>query len=466
MRVLFVTAEVHPFSKTGGLADVAGALPGALVSLGHDVLVVSPWYAGLRASPPPLWIGDVPAPFAGGMESVGVGTLERGGVRYAFVGHEDFRRDHLYGYPDDARRFCRFTRAVPQVTERVGFVPEVAHVNDWHAAYLPMVLRHGWHLPSGFSGLPSVLTVHNVQYQGESGIDEALWWLRLPGALAGSAIDHFGRANALQAGVGFAERVTTVSPTYAEEIQRPEYGYGLDGTFRQAGDRLVGILNGLDMQEWDPATDPNLPTPYTAADPAGKVASKAALASRLGFPAGRPVLGTVSRLVDQKGVDLLLAAGDRLVAQGWSLTVLGSGESALERALTALAERHPGTVSVTTGFDEILAHLIYAGSDALAVPSRFEPCGLSQLIAMRYGTIPVARDTGGLHDTIEHGRTGFLFEPPHAEGLLWAAGLAREAFATPAWGRMVARAMRRDFGWTRSAGAYAALYRDVVASRR
>jgi len=466
MRVLFVSAEVHPFSKTGGLADVAGALPRALASLGHEVLVVSPWYARLRASPPPLWIGDVPAPFAGAMEDVGVGTLERGDVRYAFVGHEDFRRDLLYGYPDDARRFSRFTRSVPQVAARVGFAPELVHVNDWHTAYLPMVLRHGWHLPVGFPGLPAVLSVHNVQYQGESGIDEALWWLRLPGALASSAIDHFGRANALQAGLGFAEWVTTVSPTYAEEIQRPEYGYGLDGTFRTVRDRLVGILNGLDTEEWDPAADPHLPAPFSAADPAGKAASKEALASRLGLERGRPLLGAVSRLAGQKGIDLMLAAGDRLVAQGWSLALLGSGESALERALRALAERHPAAVSVTTTFDEPLAHLIYAGADALAVPSRFEPCGLSQLIAMRYGTIPVARDTGGLHDTIDHGRTGFLFGPPNAEGLLWAAGMAREAFGTPAWRRMMARAMGQDFSWTRSAGAYAALYRDVVASRR
>ena len=466
MRVLFVSAEVHPYSKTGGLADVAGALPRALASLGHEVLVVTPWYATLRASPPPLWIGDVPAPFAGAMQPVGVGTLEAGGVRYAFVGHDDFQRDRLYGYADDVRRFCRFTRAVPQVSERLGFVPELAHVNDWHAAYLPMLLAHGWHLPTAFPGLPSILTVHNVQYQGESGIDEALWWLRLPGALAGTAIDHFGRANALQAGLGFASRVTTVSPRYAEEVQRPEYGYTLDGSFRHLRDRMVGILNGLDTDEWDPATDPHLPAPFDADDAAGKAACKATLAARLGLPAGPPLIGVVSRLADQKGIDLVLAAGDRMVAQGWSLAVLGSGEAALEQALRALADRHPGRVSVSIGFDETLAHLIYAGCDALAVPSRFEPCGLSQMIAMRYGTLPIARDTGGLHDTVEHERTGFLFEPLTAEGLLWAAGLARETFGTAAWQRMMTRAMRKDFSWTRSADAYAALYGDVVASPR
>jgi len=466
MRVLFASAEVQPFSKTGGLADVAGALPRALAGLGHEVLVVSPWYATLAASPPPLWIGDVDVPFAGGTAPVGVGTLERQGVRYAFVGHEDFRRERLYGFHDDVRRFCRFTRAVPQVAERLQFTPDLAHVNDWHTAYLPMVLAHGWHLPAGFPALPTVLTLHNVQYQGESGIDETLWWLRLPPSLAASPIDHFGRANALQAGVGFAQRVTTVSPSYAEEIQRPEYGYTLDGTFRHVRQRLVGILNGLDTEEWDPSHDRFLPAPFDAGDVSGKAAAKTALAERLGIDEARPFLGVVSRLAEQKGIDLVLAAGERLVAQGWALAMLGSGESGLEQALRALASRHPGRASVTIGFDERLAHLIYAGADALAVPSRFEPCGLSQLIAMRYGTLPVARDTGGLHDTIEHGATGFLFEPLNAEGLLWAAGLAREAYGSSAWPRMRRRAMARDFSWARSANAYLGLYHDVVASRR
>ncbi|MEJ2667342.1 MAG: glycogen synthase [Deinococcales bacterium] len=466
MRVLFASAEVHPYSKTGGLADVAGALPRALTALGHEVLVVSPWYADLRAAPPPLWIGDIDAPFADGFEAVGVGTMERSGVRYAFVGHDDFRRGQLYGYDDDVRRFCRFSRAVPAVAERVGFVPDVLHVNDWHTAYLPMVLAHGWHLPAGFPQMPSVLTVHNVQYQGESDIAQTLWWLRLPAALADSSIDPFGRANALQSGLGYATRVTTVSPTYAEEIQRPEYGYTLDGTFRHIRDRLVGILNGLDTDEWNPATDAHLPSSFDARHPDGKAAAKRTLAARLELAVEPPLLGVVSRLADQKGIDLVIAAGDRLVAQGWTLAVLGSGEPALERTLSALAARHPGRISATIGFDEGLAHLIYGGADALAVPSRFEPCGLSQLIAMRYGTLPIARDTGGLHDTVAHDRTGFLFESARPEGLLKATELAREAFDTPGWRRRVRQAMRQDFSWARSANRYDALYRSVVASPR
>ncbi len=466
MRVLFASSEVHPYSKTGGLGDVAAALPRALAALGHEVLVVSPWYRSLRADPQPLWIGDVEAPFAGDFEAVGVGTLEAAGVRYAFVGHRDFQREDLYGYSDDVRRFCRLTRAVPQVAARLGFRPDVVHANDWHTAYLPLLLAYGWHLPDGFYGLPSVFTVHNVQFQGESGLEETLWWLRLPGALADDYMNHFGAANAMQAGLGNAERVTTVSPTYAAEIQRPEYGYGLDGTFRHIGDRLVGILNGLDTDAWDPSRDPHLPQPYTGADTNGKSVAKRALMARLGLTGDAPVLGVVSRLADQKGIDLLLAAGERLVLQGWSLALLGSGDPGLERAVRDLAAHRPGRVAAVVGFDEGLAHLVYAGSDALAIPSRFEPCGLSQLISMRYGTLPIARDTGGLHDTIEHQRTGFLFEHANAEGLLWATSLAFEAFGGERWRKMMQRAMERDFSWERSARRYAELYRDVVASAR
>lgn len=464
MRVLFASSEVHPFSKTGGLADVAGALPRALAALGHEVLVVSPWYRYLRVDPAPLWIGDVDVPFAGGFEPVGVGTLERAGVRYAFVGHRDYQRESLYGYSDDVRRFCRLTRAVPQVASRVGFRPDVLHANDWHTAYLPMLMRFGWHLPDAFPGIPTVFTVHNVQHQGTSGLEETLWWLRLPGALAGDYMNHFGGANAMQAGLGFAARVTTVSPSYAAEIQRPEYGYGLDGTFRHVRGRLVGILNGLDTTEWDPASDPLLPRPFGASDPSGKAASRQALRQRLGLPEAPPVLGVVSRLAEQKGIDLLLAAGDRLVRQGWSLALLGTGDPGLERALAELAARHPGRVGALVGYDEALAHLIYAGADALAVPSRFEPCGLSQMIAMRYGTLPVARDTGGLHDTIEHEVTGFLFQHANPEGLLAAAATAHGAYGGPRWTRMMGEAMRRDFGWERSAKRYEEVYRAVVAS--
>lgn len=461
MRVLFVSSEVFPYSKTGGLGDVAGALPKALARLGHEVLVVTPWYKTLRADPTPLWIGDISVPFDGGFSTCGVGTLERDDVRYAFVGHGDFQREALYGYDDDVRRFARFTRAIPQTAARMGFQPDIVHANDWHTGYLPLVLQRGWHLPLGFPGLQSVFTVHNVKYQGDSDLFATLHWLRLPAALASSYVNHFGQANAMQAGLGFAAWVTTVSPGYAEEVQRPEYGYGLDGTFRHIAGKFSGILNGLDTELWNPATDTHLKAPYDADCLERKLLNKEALAARFGL-GDHPLLGVVSRLVEQKGIDLVLAAVPELLLQGWNLAFLGAGEATQEQAVRRAMADHPGRVGGFIGYDETLAHQLYAGADALAVPSRFEPCGLSQMIAMRYGTLPIARATGGLEDTIRHGETGFLFEHADAGGLLWATGQAWRRFQNPpAWRHMMKEAMRQDFSWDASAAAYSALYERV-----
>ena len=463
VRILFASSEVFPYSKTGGLADVVGALPAALARMGHEVLVVSPWYATLAAEPPPLWIGDVEVPFDGATTSVGVGTLEADGVRFVFVGHDAFRRERLYGYDDDVRRFALFTRAVPSASERVGFLPDVVHAHDWHTGYLPLVLTHGWHLPDAWPGLPSVFTIHNVQHQGVSGLDEAIHWLRLPRTARASGMNHFGSANAMQAALDFAWRITTVSPSYAEEIQHPAYGYGLDGTLRHEADKLVGILNGIDGAIWNPATDATLPARYDVDDPSGKAASRGALARQMGLGDDGPILGLVSRFADQKGIDLLLGAAPTLVDRGWRLALLGSGAEELEAWARDLAGRHPGRIGVRVGYDETLAHRVYAGSDALAIPSRFEPCGLSQLIAMRYGTLPIARATGGLRDTIDHGVTGFLFDHASVDGLLWAAEEARAAFEDGRAASMQREAMRRDFGWDRSAERYAELYAEVYA---
>ncbi|MEX2534724.1 MAG: glycogen/starch synthase [Trueperaceae bacterium] len=462
MRILFASSEVYPYSKTGGLADVVGALPAALARLGHEVLVISPWYSRLQGGVP-LWIGDIEFPFDGGTSAVGVGTLERDAVRLAFVGHEDFRRDQIYGYPDDVRRFCRFTRAIPQVAARLGFEPEVIHVHDWHTAYLPMVLRYDRRMPDSFPGLPSVLTIHNAQYQGVSGIDETLRWLELSPDLRDSWIEHLGQANALNAGSGFADRITTVSASYAQELLTPEFGYTLESTFRELRHKLVGILNGIDSKVWDPGRDPHLPVPYSAGDLRGKSAAKRAVCERFGLDPQRPLLGVVSRLAQQKGIDVLLQTAPKLREQGWSLFVLGTGESALEQQLRELAQG--GVLSAELDYDESLAHLVYAGSDALAIPSRFEPCGLSQLIAMRYGTLPLARATGGLRDTISHRQTGFLFSQLNPRALATAAQEAHACYGSPAWATMMSAAMDQDFSWTRSALSYEELYSDLRSNR-
>ncbi len=463
MRILFASSEVYPFSKTGGLADVSGALPEALARLGHQVLVVSPWYRTLKGDPAPLWVGDEWTPFDGGVTLCGVGHLHKNGVDYAFVGHEVFQRGSLYGYEDDAKRFCLFSRAVLQVAARLGFRPDILHANDWHTGYLPILLEHGWHLPEGFPHTRTVFTIHNVQYQGLSELDATLYWLRLPGALRESYLNRFGLANAMQGGLGFASRVTTVSPTYAQEIQRPEYGYGLDATLRHLEHKLSGILNGIDTELWNPASDPALPEPYDRENLGGKAQAKDALSERFGLSRERPLLGVVSRLAEQKGIDLLVESLPGLLVQDWNVIVLGDGDRALSAALHRYSASHYGRVASYLGYDEGLAHLIYAGADALAIPSRFEPCGLTQMIAMRYGTLPIARATGGLVDTVEHDVTGFLFENASTAGLLWASGVARGAFEAPDhWRWMQGEAMQRDFSWRRSAQQYVDLYRSTL----
>jgi starch synthase len=469
VHLLHATAEADPFAKTGGLADVLGALPAAQARTGHSVLVVHPWYATLRADPAPLWIGDVAVPFDGGEETVGVGTLDvpvaGGVVRFAFVGHEGFRRGALYGYPDDARRFALFARAVPSVAARLGFTPDVVHAHDWHAALVPALVRHAAHLPPAFGRPGTVLTVHNAQYQGHADAADVVRWARLPGELAGPLALR-GRGNLLHAGLATADRVTTVSPTYARELLQPAVGYGLEAAFAALGERLSGILNGIDEVAFDPARDPALAAPFDAADLGGKALCTHALETEFGLDGGRPLLGVVSRFADQKGIDLLFGALPALVAQGWNLVVLGSGAPDLEEAAAAAFVRYPGRVAGRIGYDEGLARRIYGGADALAVPSRFEPCGLAQLIAMRDATLPVARATGGLADTIDDDRTGFLFGPATVAGLVDALDRARRAHAdTAAWHARRTAAARERFGWSRAVAAYDLLYRALTVDR-
>lgn len=463
MRVLFVSSEVYPFSKSGGLGDVAGALPAALAEHGCEVLVVTPWYRTLRGAP--LWIGDVDVPFSGDWTPVGVGTLERGGVRFAFVGHADFSRDRLYGYPDDARRFSLFSRSVPQVAAHVGFQPDLVHLNDWHSGYLAPLLEKAWHLPEGFPFTPTVFTVHNAAYQGESDLEQAIHWLRLPRELKESSIEHLGKANALKAGLAFSTRVNTVSPSYAEELANGENAAGLEETYRAIRHKFSGIVNGIDVSLWNPSSDETLPARFDSDDLTGKAKCKEELCRRSGLDPQRPLLALVSRLVEQKGVDLVVEAAQQLTDQGWSLYLLGTGDPDIESALRLVAEESPH-VAARLGFDEELAHLVYAGADALLVPSRFEPCGLSQLIAMRYGTVPIARATGGLKDTIAPDRTGFLFLEASSEALVAACRAALQRFGGPGWRRMMREAMSLDFSWERSAAGYLALYRDAAASAR
>ncbi len=476
MKVLFVTSEAHPLVKTGGLGDVAGALPAALIAEGLDVRVIMPGYPAameraegrtdgpdlgdplgfgrtrlIAARMPdgvPLWLVDCPALF------------DRPGGPYNDAGRAD--------WPDNHRRFATLSWAAAylgKVGDGRAWLPAVVHANDWQAGLAPVYLKQ-WRGP----GPGSLITIHNILFQGrfprtileEVGLSPELF--RIDG------IEFHGQASFLKGGLQFADRVNTVSPTYAREIQTPEMGAGLDGLLRHRKAHLSGILNGADYEIWDPSRNPNLIRNY-GVDGAveGKAACKRDLQMRMDLDpkAEAPLFGVVSRMSDQKGLDLVLAVADRLIAAGGQLVVLGSGDPAEETAYMALAEARKGSVAVQVGYDEPLAHRIQAASDALLVPSRFEPCGLTQLYAMRFGTLPVVRRTGGLADTVidvrePHG-TGILFDTASVVGL-WSA--LERTFALyadrDAWRAALRRAMQQDFGWTRAARAYRDLYRKTI----
>jgi starch synthase len=440
MRVVHVASEVFPFSRSGGLGDVLGALPAVQARLGADVTVVSPWYAGLSGTPREVWRGEVP-----GVGPVRVGELRADGVRFLFIGLSAFERPGLY-HPDDVERFCAFGRAVLPVLRALETTPDVLHGHDWQAG---LVVAQA-HLAGG----RTAFTVHNLQYQGRWNLPEARAWTGLPGwAFGPEGVEFFGDLNLMKAGLVFAGHVTTVSPTYAREITTPQYGEGLDGLLVRLAleGRLSGILNGLDQERWNPRTDPDI-QPY--ADAPGKGANGAAL--RAGFELdGAPILGVVSRLAEQKGMDLLIEALPELV-QDWNIVVLGGGDPLLTAALTGWAQ-HP-RVAFVAGLNEALAHRIYAGADAFAMPSRFEPCGLSQMIALRYGTLPVVRETGGLVDTVPHD-VGFRFGDATPDALVRACGEARAAFGNQTeWQARMMEGMTLDFGWDGPAQHYLDLY--------
>ncbi|MFN4073413.1 MAG: glycogen synthase [Thermus sp.] len=438
MKVLMAAPEAYPLVKVGGLADVVGALPKALRPLGVEATVLLPWHRGLEAQ----GVGEVAYAFAGRGERAPLGERVEGGVRFLLLAVPGFERDRVYGYPDDPERYLRFAVAAGQVAQ--GF--DLVHAHDWTAALLALT-----------APVPVVYTIHNLAHQGL--LDPALFfhWTGLPWNLFHmEALEFHGQVNLMKGGIVFARAVTTVSPSYAEEIQTPEFGMGLDGVLRRHRGKLFGILNGLDLEVFDPARDPHLPAPYSREDLRGKALAQKALSERTGL--ARPLLAYVGRLDGQKGLDLILEAIPRFKELGFRLLVQGVGEEGLAQALRQAEEGNPGFVRFVEAYDEGLARLAYAGADALLVPSRFEPCGLVQMIAQRYGTPPVARAVGGLKDTIEDGRTGVLFQSYHPEGLLY--GVLRLFRLGPE--ALGLRGMEKDFSWERSARAYLEVYRRAL----
>jgi len=460
--VMHVSSEVYPFSKTGGLADVLGALPLEQAKLGQggtdvSVTVVSPWYRRLGGSLEPELIARFQVP---GMSSGSqVGRIEQNGVTYLFIRQKGFEGTELYGLVNDLERFVYFCKAVPYALEALELSPDVIHAHDWGSGLLAALLRFT-PVPVALEGVKTVFTIHNLQYQGRWNPWDLLSWTGLPTSLFNpDGLEFFGDVNLLKAGVVYSDAVTTVSPTYAQEITTPEYGEKLEGVLMrtQQQGRLHGILNGLDMDRWNPRTDPYAPFD----PPEDKARVKRELLHDLKLE-DRPTLGLVSRFAGQKGVDLVIEALGELL-EDWNVIILGNGDIFPERVLSLLSKYAPG-LHFRQGYDEALAHRIYSGVDAFLMPSRFEPCGLAQMISMRYGTLPIARDTGGLHDTISKD-IGFLFPEATYGSLLEGTNQALEVFVSrpEKWRSRMEAAMKLDWSWTKGASEYLELYRRLIA---
>ncbi len=484
MKIAIVSSEAVPFAKTGGLADVAGTLFREFWQMGNEVVLFLPLYRCIMSR------------FGGALKeldeqfSIRLGSedvvcrlfsLDKmpfaakagrrpGGQsgRVIFICNDAFfDRDDLYGtagaeYADNAQRFIFFSKAVPEAISRLGYAFDAIHCNDWQTGLVPYYLKTMRSGAPVFARSRSVFTIHNLGYQGifppETMALTGLGWEHF----TMHGLEFYGQMNLLKAGIVGADEITTVSPTYAREILTPEHGFGLEGALLSRRESLHGILNGIDYAEWTPYADPHLPSHYSSTHLAGKAWCRRKLVRewKLADGLARPLISFVGRLADQKGVDLLAEAIPEIIGLGANIVIVGTGDARLQDMLVSLRARFPDNLHLTIGFDEAHAHHVYAASDLFLMPSRYEPCGLGQMIAMRYGTIPVARRTGGLADTIDHGRTGFLFDEPTAVALAASVREALAAFADKrAWRRITRAAMDEDFSWTSSARQYLDLYR-------
>jgi len=479
MKVLFVASEAAPFIKTGGLADVMGALPKALQALGVEPALVIPKYAGIgetyKNQMETVYTGTVDLSWRN--QYLGVQKLEQDGIPVYFIDNEYyFMRDKLYGYDDDAERFAYFSKAVLSMLRFIGFKPDVIHSNDWHTGLVGAYLKEDFMQDPFYQDIKNIYTIHNLKYQGVFGreiVEDVLGMpLRL---LYNGNIENAGNVNFMKAGMCYADYITTVSPTYAEEITYPYFGEGLEEYVGLCTGKISGILNGLDEQEYDPEKDPNLLVCYNSSNVfVKKPLAKEALQNELGLTVNReiPVLAMITRLVEAKGLDLVMHIMNELMEEQVQLVVVGTGDEAYASALQDLAWRNPGRVSVNILFNEGLARRVYAGADLFIMPSRYEACGLSQMIAMRYGTIPVVRETGGLKDSVKNfdkynapDGNGLSFTNFNAHELLFTIKRGLTCFAEkPLWERLVSNAMQSDNSWNKSAGAYAGLYAAVAGA--
>ena len=468
-RVLMVSSEAAPLAKTGGLADVVGALPNALRSCGDDAAVVIPRYGSIELRGMRRVYDALPVFLGATRFDTSIYQAPAEFPVFLVDCPPLYDRKGLYGeagldYPDNHIRFAVFARAALAIA-RFLFRTEIFHCHDWQSGLVPAFLRTTFATDPTFFGVKTLFTIHNLGYQGlfpktaleEAAIDASLF--------RPDGMEFFGRVSYLKGGIAFADWLSTVSPTYAREVQTPEYGFGLDGALRARAGQFSGILNGVDYREWSPENDPLIPARYSLGDLSGKQVCKEQLIAEFHLPpeaAGRPLLGIVSRFTRQKGADLVAEVGARIVAEDVYLVALGTGDPEYEDFFRALAAEFPGRIAVRIGFDNGLAHRVEAGSDMFLMPSRYEPCGLNQIYSLHYGTVPVVRATGGLDDTIDSS-TGFKFAEYSGEAFLDAVRRAVTAWSDrESWREMMRRGMERDFSWQSSAAAYSSLYRRLI----
>jgi starch synthase len=472
-KILMVTSEAAPFAKTGGLADVLGALPAALAARGDEVMVLLPAYGSANLTGAHRFLSDVSVWMTGGYYQCALDRIDKDGVTYLFLNCPAlYARNGLYGdrggdFGDNHVRFAVLSCAAFTIARRV-FRPDIIHCHDWQASLVPVYLKTAFRHDPTFHGIKTMLTIHNMGYQGQFragairdiGLDPA-------DVFHINGIEYFGDINLLKGGINYSDSITTVSPRYAEEIQTPEHGFGLDALLRSRSSVLTGILNGVDYKEWSPEHDRFLPAVYSAADLAGKKVCKKALLDEYGLDTSdldRPLIGIVSRFAYQKGLDLVAECIQGLADLNLQMVVLGSGDSRLEQVFGDISRARPGQFGYRGEFNNRLSHLVEAGSDMFLMPSRYEPCGLNQIYSLRYGTVPIVRATGGLDDTIQH-ETGFKFWGATAHEVYNCVRHAVWIYENdkPWWKSMMQEGMSKDFSWDASAAQYDALYKRLLA---
>jgi starch synthase len=481
MRILEVSPEVAPFSKTGGLGDVAGALPRVLARRGHDVAVVTPLYRGIREKKVRLTpiTNGIDADFAGREFAGSIQKTEFPGTDvpvYLVDCPPFYARDGLYGeggkdYADNLERFAFLCQAALQFAKGGGFRPDVIHLHDWQAALVAVYLRTWYRDDPFFAGIPTLYTIHNLAYQGLFP-SEKMEDLRLPWDVYHiDGLEYYGKISLMKGGIAFSDKTSTVSERYAEEIQTREFGCGLEGLLSKRSAHLVGILNGVDYSDWDPSTDRHIPARYRPEDLSGKARCKEELQKENGLPVRPdvPLIGVVTRLTEQKGLDLVVRAFDRLMDLGFQFVLLGTGDPEYHEAFAELGRQYPNQASIHLTFDNAMAHRIEAGADLFLMPSRYEPCGLNQMYSLRYGTIPIVRETGGLADTIDNYHisrktgNGFVFRKAQPAQLVKAARRALKVYGDQkAWRDLMQRAMLMDFSWERAAQKYEEVFAGLV----